>query len=426
MTNTLITSSIELLMKKKILYYSDCFIFGGCENVLVNLINSKTVNEHFEIHYAYAWNRDYQRGVDSRFKEIKNKYPLRILSNINLFYRINMSGVNKYAAILLKLPFVFIGRTGIYALYNYLRLFFLFKRLKPDILHINSGGYPGAHSCLVAVFSAKRAGIKKIVFNVNNLAKKQKNFFEKLADRYIDKQVDCFITASGLARARLIENRQFRPEKVIQIFNAMQQEKVVKNRDELLAEHHFAADKFVMVCVAFLTERKGQIYLLEALKNIKDTNREIFENMVLFLVGDGEDRFKIERYLNKHQLTNNVIITGYRSDYYDFINAADLFVLPSIKDEDMPLVILSAMGLGKAIVSTRVAGITEEIRDGIDGFLLNPMELNKLAGVIMELYRNRELRSRYGSNALKRYYDCFAIDNVIKKYIDIYNGLLYR
>lgn len=410
-------------MKKKVLYYSDCFIFGGCENVLVNLINSKEINGYFEIHYAYAWSKDYQFGVDSKLTEIKNKYPLRILSN-NFFYRLNLRGMNKYAVLVCKLPFVLLQRMGIYALYNYVRLFFFFKKIKPDILHINNGGYPGASSCLVAVFSARLAGVKKIVFNVNNLAQKQKNVLERVIDKYIYRHVNNFITASALAGARLVENRRFQTEKIDQIFNVMQQEKVVKSRAELLRDYPVASNKFIIVCVALLTWRKGQMFLLAALNNIKKNSRELFENMFLFLVGDGEDLFKIESYLAENELTDNVMITGYRNDYYDFINAADLFVLPSIKDEDMPLVILSAMGLGKPIVSTKVAGIVEEIRDGVDGLLLEPSELHKLADVIVHLYHNRSLCRNYGDSALQRYRNCFVPEKIINQYLAIYNELL--
>jgi len=130
--------------------------------------------------------------------------------------------------------------------------------------------------------------------------------------------------------------------------------------------------------------------------------------------------------IQEYQLSDNVIITGYQKDYYDFINAADLFILPSVSNEDMPLVILSAMKLGKTIVSTKVAGIVEEIRDGIDGVLLDPSELHKLSLVIEELYNNRTLRERYGGNAKQRYHDCFLTENILTAYINIYKKLLSR
>ena len=413
-------------MRKKLLFYSDCYLFGGCETLLVNLINSIEVNDIFYVHYAYAWNKEYQDGVDRRLSGFASKYTLRILSNANLFYRINLARINRHGMLRPKTSFRSFAKNGIYGLFNLLRLYLFFKRIKPDILHINDGGYPGAPSCLVAVFSAKMAGIKHIVFSVNNLAYPQKGVIAKFIDEYIKKNVDYFITASGLARDKLIERRGFAPAKIVQIFNALGEEKVLKNRQELLTAYDVTTDRFIIVTVALLTERKGQTFLLNALHEIKQRNISLLRNIVLFLVGDGEDRSKLERLIQEYQLSDNVIITGYQNDYYDFINAADLFILPSVSNEDMPLVILSAMKLGKTIVSTKVAGIVEEIRDGIDGVLLDPSELHKLPLVIEELYNNRTLRERYGGNAKQRYHDCFLTENILTAYINIYKKLLSR
>lgn len=413
-------------MRRKLLFYSDCYLFGGCETLLVNLINSDEVNDIFYVHYAYAWSKEYQDGVDSRLSGFESKYPLRVLSNTNLFYRIDLTRTNRHGTFIQKLPFVLLQRIGIYSLFNLFRLYFFFKKIKPDILHINDGGYPGAPSCLVAVFSAKMAGVKHIVFNVNNLAHPQKNILAKLIDEYIAKNVDYFVTASALARDKLIGHRSFAPAKIIQISNALGEEKVLKSRQELLAAYDVTADRFIIATVALLTERKGQIFLLNALNKIKQRDPTLLSNIVLFLVGDGEDRSKLECLIQEYQLSDNVIITGYRDDYYDFINAADLFILPSVTDEDMPLVILSAMKLSKTIISTKVAGIVEEIRDGIDGVLLDPSELHKLPRVIKELYNNRTLRERYGGSAKQRYHECFSIENIITAYINIYRELLSR
>ncbi|MHB8909190.1 MAG: glycosyltransferase family 4 protein [Syntrophales bacterium] len=413
-------------MRKKLLFYSDCYLFGGCETLLVNLINSDEINDIFCVHYAYAWSKEYQDGLDSRLCGSESRYPLRVLSNTNLFYRIDLARTNRHGTFIRKLPFVLLQRIGIYRLFNLFRLYFFFRKIKPDILHINDGGYPGAPSCLVAVFSAKMAGIQHIVFNVNNLAHPQKNTLAKWIDEYVAKNVDYFITASAQARNKLIEYRRFAPAKILQIFNALGEEEVLKSRQELLAAYDVTADRFIIATVALLTERKGQTFLLNALHEIKQRDADLLRNIVLFLVGDGEDRSKLECLIQEYQLSDNVIITGYRNDYYDFINAADLFILPSVDNEDMPLVILSAMKLGKTIISTKVGGIVEEIRDGIDGVLLDPSKLQKLPLVIEELYNNRPLRERYGGSAKKRYHDCFSNENTVSAYINIYRELLSR
>lgn len=411
---------------KKLVYYSDCFVFGGCEKLLLNLIMNKEINDRFDVHYAYARNSDYQKGVDSYVPITVRRHPLSILDNHNLFYQINRSGMNKYIAFCLKIPFALLEHTGIYACYNFLRLLLFFIKLKPDLLHINNGGYPAARSCLVAVVSARIACVSKIVFAVNNLAQKQKNVLEKFVDRYIDRHVDRFVTASSLAGKSLVENRGFTCDKVIQIFNGVPAENPKKRRYDLLSGFGISPEKFVIVSVALLTERKGQMCLLKALDDIRISCRPVFEDIVIFLVGEGEDRSLIDKYIIEHGMAGLVILTGHRDDYFDFIHAADMFVLPSLRDEDMPLVILSAMSCGKAIVSTRVAGIVEQIRDGIDGVLIDPGDIGALVNTITQFYFDRTMGASSGARARDRFEDCFSLNRFIENYLTLYGELIHE
>ena len=388
------------------------------------MINSLSSNSQFEIRFAYAYNELYQAGVEKYLKYCYSLDTLCVLGNDNLFYRLDSSGINKLVVFFCKLPFILIRKTGIYSFYNFIRLWFYFRKINPDILHINNGGYPGARSCLVAVFSAKMAGIRKIVFNVNNIAQNQKNVLERAVDKYINNNVDYFVTASALAQNKLVACRRFCADKVLQIFNAAPQDKPTKVRSEMLDEFNITEEKFVIVTVALLTGRKGQLYLLQAIVGIREIAPAVFKNIVLILVGDGEDRVKLERYISDKNLSKQILITGYRNDYCNFISAADLFVLPSISNEDMPLVILTAMSLGKAIISTKVAGITEEIRDGVDGVLVEPKDVALLASSIVNLYNSKELREQYGLSSRNRYLDLFSLDIIMSQYCKLYMQLV--
>jgi len=276
------------------------------------------------------------------------------------------------------------------------------------------------------VLSARLAGIKRIIFGVHNLAQKRKTHFEKYQDSFIGKNTSYFITASKTASSRLINNRNFDNKKVIQIFNTLIQPKVIQNKDSLLKTLNIDNNRFIIVQVALLTHRKGQLYLLKALKSIKSVDKDTFNNIQVLMVGDGEDRFKLEDYVKSHQLEDNVRFLGHRTDYMDFINSADLFILPSIKDEDMPLVILSAMSLKKAIISTQLAGIAEQIPHNSASILLEVNQLDKLSDSIIRLYNDEALRKKLGENAHNRYMKYFDYNNMISKYIGIYNKLLEK
>lgn len=408
---------------KRLVYYSDCYIFGGCEKLLLNLIASQTIRDRFAVHYAYARNSDYQEGVERFVPPATSLFPLRILSNHNLFYKLDKSSLNKIAAFCLKLPFVLLELSGLYALCNFLTLLVFFRKIKPELLHINNGGYPAARSCLVAVASARAAGVPSIVFTVNNLAEPQGWPFYRLIDRYVNACVDRFVTASSLAGRRLMDNRRFSPTKVTQIFNGIAIANPQKSRSKLLAGLGIPEHKFIIVTVALLTERKGQLSLLNALESLRQSRPSLFDETVLLLVGDGEDRPVIERFREEHGMRGSVVLTGERDDFNDFIHAADLFVLPSLYNEDMPLVILSAMGCGKAIVATRVAGIVEQIRDGVDGVLVEPGDVAALAVAIEKFHDDRPMAAACGKRAQERYAECFTRDRFVENYLALYEEL---
>lgn len=339
-------------------------------------------------------------------------------------YRLRKSKIKTNLRNAINFLIYFIEITRLLDIINFVRLFILLRRTKPTILHINNGGYPGAKNCRIMVFSAKYAGIKKIVFGVHNLATEQKGYIDKVIDRFINKNVNYLLTASKEARLKLIENRKFNADKVKQIYNAIKQPKVVKRREDLLKDFHIQDDRFIIVEVALLTKRKGQIYLLKALNTIRQNDNEIFKKILVFFIGDGDERPNLENYMIANNLENNIKFLGYRPDYMDFINAADIFVLPSIQSEDMPLVILSAMSLKKAIISTRLAGIVEEIHHDKEGILLDIIEIDKLSEAIITLYNDEELRKKLGNNAFRRYVDVFNYDIIISKYIELYEKLL--
>jgi glycosyltransferase involved in cell wall biosynthesis len=108
----------------------------------------------------------------------------------------------------------------------------------------------------------------------------------------------------------------------------------------------------------------------------------------------------------------------------DFIACSDVFLLPSIGDEDMPLVILSAMNLSKPIIASDVAGIAEEIENLKSGILVKVEELDSLYLEIVKLYGDGDLRNFYAANALKRFNDHFSQSRVYSDIKALYSKLL--
>lgn len=100
-----------------------------------------------------------------------------------------------------------------------------------------------------------------------------------------------------------------------------------------------------------------------------------------------------------------------------------MFILPSIEYEDFPNVILEAMSLGKPVIRTNLAGIPEQIEDGINGFVVDPMDAKTLARTILTLLQNKDKRKEMGIKSLERYNRLFSYDKIVNKYINLYENI---
>ena len=102
----------------------------------------------------------------------------------------------------------------------------------------------------------------------------------------------------------------------------------------------------------------------------------------------------------------------------------DVLILPSISDEDFPNVILEAMALGKPVISTRLAGVPEQVIDGETGFLVNPRNVDELKLAIKELCNNTTLRLQMGRAAVYNFEDKFTAEIAVKKYMALYKSMI--
>lgn len=377
-----------------------------------------------EVFFAYRYFKTYQMGVNRDLSKKVRAIPLSLLSNITLFHRFNLTVINRPLNMIIKLPFWFLQKIGIYALYDYLVLRKTIGRIKPDLIHVNNGGYPASYICQAAIFAAKHSGVNKIVYHINNPAERQGILLDKLIDKKINQYTNYFITASREANVSLAQNRFFDANKLVQIYNTIENPTIVKSREDICKLHNIDIDKIILCEVAFLSQRKGQIYILNALRKIKELYFDIYSQLVLFLVGDGEDYHKLINYCELNGL-QNVIFTGYQANYVDYIACSDIFILPSVGYEDMPLVVLSAMKLAKPIIATEVAGIAEEIENLKNGVLLKVEKLDSLYLEIIKLFRDSGLRHYYAENALKRFNEHFSQSQVYAEIKALYAKLLY-
>jgi glycosyltransferase involved in cell wall biosynthesis len=124
------------------------------------------------------------------------------------------------------------------------------------------------------------------------------------------------------------------------------------------------------------------------------------------IVGEGPERERIERLAADPDLDGAVQLQGARPQHevIDLLSKADLFALACLPGRDglqdgIPIVLMEAMALGVPVVSTRLSGIPELVKDGSTGLLVPPNDPVGLAAAIKRLHEDRALAARLGLQA---------------------------
>ncbi len=161
-----------------------------------------------------------------------------------------------------------------------------------------------------------------------------------------------------------------------------------------------------VVCVGRLVPEKGQRLLLEAIAHIRNRGVDVRAT----LVGDGRERTALQARAEELGITPHVHFAGSRShaETVAIVRTADIFALPSFA-EGIPVALMEAMALEVPCVSTSVAGIPELIRNGQDGLLTAPANVDELTLALHSLAVDRDLRCRLGTSARARVMDAYNL-----------------
>jgi len=141
-----------------------------------------------------------------------------------------------------------------------------------------------------------------------------------------------------------------------------------------------------------------------------------------FLVGEGFMRTKAEELINSLGLNGNFILLGWRRDINKIIPIFDVVVLTSYW-EGLPHVLIEAMFCEKPIVAYGVDGVCEIIKDGINGFMINPGDIESSSRRVLELLNNDNLSHRMGNAGYKMVKRRFSIAEVVSKTEQLYVNL---
>ncbi|MFA5118288.1 MAG: glycosyltransferase [Candidatus Omnitrophota bacterium] len=185
------------------------------------------------------------------------------------------------------------------------------------------------------------------------------------------------LTVVSNAQKSIIEELELGYVKMEVVQNGVDQEKFsLKEKVVCRKKLNLKSDGKIILFIGQLIEVKGVMYLLEAIKRIKE-NRQ--SNVTLYVVGDGDLRHEVETFVESSGLQEQVKLCGKRNydEIPDWIGASDCLCLASIR-EGFPCVVVEALSCGRPVVASKVGGIPDLI-SGKNGFVCQPRDVEMLA-----------------------------------------------
>ena len=145
----------------------------------------------------------------------------------------------------------------------------------------------------------------------------------------------------------------------------------------------------------------------------------------LLMVGDGPDRPKAEWLANTHGVAGEVLFVGKQSNMTQLLSISDILLLPSDL-ESFGLVALEAMACEVPVIATRVGGVPEVVRHGVDGFLYDVGDVSSMAEGCLAILDNPQLRSDLGQAARDRARRNFCASTIVLQYEDLYRRTIHE
>jgi glycosyltransferase involved in cell wall biosynthesis len=271
----------------------------------------------------------------------------------------------------------------------------LVRRRRPDVVHTHSGK-AGALGRL----AGRLGGARAVVHTVHGWSfSDHQPWLPRTAYRWVERALrpatDMLISVSradldnglrmGLAtsgRAAVIRSG----------FDIKSFTSHADDRDRVRSEWGVAPGQTLVVNASCLKPQKAPLDFVRAAAQALATE----PSLRFALVGDGELRPDVEATAAQLGLGDAFRACGWRRDMPSVLHAADVVALTSLW-EGLPRTVVQALVAGKPVVATRVNGTPEVVRHGLNGFLLEPHDIDGFARAFVDLARDPALRSRLGS-----------------------------
>jgi len=331
-------------------------------------------------------------------------------------------------------------------LLSFLLLPFLIKKIRPDVINFHQASnafialpkllYPKSFPAVVATLQVSNKQVAQeihpVFHNSKLLAKPNVyEYIEKyifalihiIADRLSTKMSDMVTAVSEQTRKECIRDYKVLPHKIKVVHNGIDIERFTAypSNNEIRKQFHLG-DCPIVLYVGVFCIRKRLHNLLYAMRMVVE---EVPDAKLLIVGGGRGYEGELGRLVDELNLENVVLFAGKvpNEQLPKYYACADVVALPS-SYEGLPIVILEAMAMGKAVVASNVSGNPDAIRDGVTGFLIEKDNIRQFAEKIIFLLLNEDVRQQIGKAARKRIEESFSWDKIAQEYETLYRSII--
>ena len=218
------------------------------------------------------------------------------------------------------------------------------------------------------------------------------------------------VTTGETLRRQLIDENRFPPERVTSVPTGIDARRFVSgDRAAARTATGLPPDRTLIGIVATLRSWKGHRYLIDAFARLAG------ERLGLVLVGGGPQREAIEAQIEGLGLGDRVVLAGDQADVLPWLQALDVFALPSYANEGVPQALVQAMLCGLACVTTDIGAIPEAARDGETAVVVPAQDVDALARALERVVADPALRQRIGGAAREHCMRLFGYDAMLDR-----------
>ena len=300
------------------------------------------------------------------------------------------------------------------------------------IFHIKKGKYNIVHTHtakagFIGRLAAIIAGVPIIIHSLHGLSfhdfmPSWQKFFYIVLEKFVGKYTDLFISVGENIKQKSIDEGIGDKEKYVTIYSGMDLSKfenISNSKSELRKSLNIESNELIIGTVVRLEPRKGPQYFVDIIQNICDQ----VHDFKAIIVGTGPFEPELRTKIEKNNLQDRIVLTGYRKDIAKIMSIFDVICLTSLW-EGIPRVLIQGSKLKKPLLAFDIDGNSEIIKHGINGFLIPPLEFDEFSEALQKLLNDGELRKNMSQanenivdNRWDKDYMCRAIEVEYKKLV---------